>query len=470
MVNIIKKSLLKSQRGGMLVELMLSITIAAIILPFIVRYQQNAISRAKNIAVAKQIEIVQNALERYINQRKNEFLDHVGNHNWKVKISELKEYGLPEHIIDEHGEDYQLSVLKSGSGVNSVLQGVVVLNNKDISSFRSREIANLGNGKYGFVDGDDVYGGFNVFKTSTASLGLDKDIETAVVGTTETTATSGNSMYLWRDSKNPIDSTMRSNLNLNGQNVSGINDLIFSGSFAFFDTLRVGKIGYKFMLSTLEFKNTALLNGISYTTNKLNLINSGNILGDTHNAVVAKRLDINTTGTFGTIEAEDLNVKQDLTLNGINISDTTKFDRVGGTTIVNGVVANTVIIDGAPAVKTSVGSITTDLKVHKKISSGIDVLPGGDPMFFWDLENNTGSFNEIVLRDLNELIQKYCKPGSGYYVSKSIAVKYFCEQLTGKTITVGTAIQHLSNVAQAVTDFYHKQFPKGNGNNNEGRM
>ena len=98
MVNIIKKSLLKSQRGGMLVELMLSITIAAIILPFIVRYQQNAISRAKNIAVAKQIEIVQNALERYINQRKNEFLDHVGNHNWKVKISELKEYGLKKRI------------------------------------------------------------------------------------------------------------------------------------------------------------------------------------------------------------------------------------------------------------------------------------------------------------------------------------------------------------------------------------
>lgn len=473
MKNVEKKSWLKSQRGGMLVELMLSITIAAIVLPLIVRYQQNAISRAKNIAVAKQIEIVQNALERYINGKKRDFLQHVGNHNWTVKISELEDFGLPEHIADDYGQDYQLSVLKSGTGENTVLQGVVVLNNKDISAFRTREIANLGNGKYGFVDGKEVYGGFNVFQTSTASLGLGNDIIKGIVGTTETTATSGNSMYLWRVSTGDInDSTMDSNLNLNGKNVLNINELHVTGSFAFFNTLKLGEIT---RLSTLEFKSPTLLDGVTYKTSKLNLINSGNISGDGKHTVFIGDgvetgvLDISTTGTFGTIDTDKLTVHDNLELNGIQLAEDTEIKRVGGTTTVDNVDADTITINGTPvgnvpANENPVGTITTNLRVNKSISSGVKTN------FYWDLTKNAGFLKDVMLEDLKGLIQYFCS-NSKYYNSKSETAKTFCDSVnTYKDVTVGTCFDLLNKVGKEVTDLYLKQYPKGNGNNNEGRM
>ena len=49
-----------NQHGGMLVELMMTIALAAIIIPFVFRYQQTSVERARNLAVAKQIENVQN--------------------------------------------------------------------------------------------------------------------------------------------------------------------------------------------------------------------------------------------------------------------------------------------------------------------------------------------------------------------------------------------------------------------------
>ena len=58
------------QRGGMLVELMMTIALAAIIIPFVFRYQETAVSRARNVAITRQMENVQSALERYIVENK----------------------------------------------------------------------------------------------------------------------------------------------------------------------------------------------------------------------------------------------------------------------------------------------------------------------------------------------------------------------------------------------------------------
>ena len=48
-----------AQRGGMLVELLLSVALVAIILPFIFGYQQRAITRAESIAITHQMENIQ---------------------------------------------------------------------------------------------------------------------------------------------------------------------------------------------------------------------------------------------------------------------------------------------------------------------------------------------------------------------------------------------------------------------------
>ena len=54
------------QHGSMLVELLMTVALVAIIMPFIFRYQQSAITRAENIAIADNMTEIQSALERYI--------------------------------------------------------------------------------------------------------------------------------------------------------------------------------------------------------------------------------------------------------------------------------------------------------------------------------------------------------------------------------------------------------------------
>ena len=88
-----KTFLLKQQYGGMLVEIMMTLAISAIMIPFIFRYQQNAVERARNIAVSKQMEMVQGALEKYIVKNRSTYINHSGNHTWdNVHIC---------HLIDE---------------------------------------------------------------------------------------------------------------------------------------------------------------------------------------------------------------------------------------------------------------------------------------------------------------------------------------------------------------------------------
>ena len=102
-----------NQHGGMLVELMMTIALAAIIIPFVFRYQQTAVNRAKNVAITRQMENVQTALERYIIENKTELMKPTGRNISRVKISKLIDYGLPEYIAQTYENNYQLRVLKS---------------------------------------------------------------------------------------------------------------------------------------------------------------------------------------------------------------------------------------------------------------------------------------------------------------------------------------------------------------------
>ena len=78
-----------TQHGGMLVELMMTIALAAIIIPFVFRYQQTAVIRARNVAITKQMENVQTALERYIIENKSELMRPTGKNISRVKIADL---------------------------------------------------------------------------------------------------------------------------------------------------------------------------------------------------------------------------------------------------------------------------------------------------------------------------------------------------------------------------------------------
>ena len=182
---MIKKHLFfnrENQKGGMLIELMMSIALAAIIIPFVFRYQQISVSRARNIAVVKQMENVQSALERYIVENKINLMKPTGKNITRIEIDDLVDYGLPEYIAQTYSNDYQLRILKSADKSNkSILQGIVILSNSDITPLRTREIVNLGGGKFGFVEGNSTYGGFGAYRINASDFGVPQNRERIII-------------------------------------------------------------------------------------------------------------------------------------------------------------------------------------------------------------------------------------------------------------------------------------------------
>lgn len=275
----------KQQRGGMLVELMMTLAIAAIMIPFLFRYQQNTVERARNIAVTKQMEIVQNALEKYIVKNRASYVSAVGVNNWTVNLNQLNDF-LPDGFSDPNGPGtnygtYSLRVLKTqGLDNHAVLQGVVLLSNED-TPLRTREIVNLGGGKIGYIDGTNVRGGFNVFVRPKTDMGL-TNVDSGLVGSTKTLR--GNTEYLWRlPSGSESDATMQSPLNLDGHDIVNVNDA--SAMRAVFNAeLNASSIlvrnmmyfldGPTFNLNSFVFSSDdAVVNGLLTSNSKLNVEN-----------------------------------------------------------------------------------------------------------------------------------------------------------------------------------------------------
>ena len=102
-----------TQKGSMLIELLMSIALAAIIMPFIFKYQQSAAMRAENIAITRQMESIQDALERYILDNRETLLNTVGRNITRVEMAQLQDYGVSPDLVLSAGDDYQLRILKS---------------------------------------------------------------------------------------------------------------------------------------------------------------------------------------------------------------------------------------------------------------------------------------------------------------------------------------------------------------------
>lgn len=374
----------KYQYGGMLIELMMTLALAAIIIPFVFRYQQTAVLRAKNIAVTKQMENVQNALERYIVENKTELMRPTGKNISSVEIDDLIDYGLPEYIVDNYGDDYQLRVLKSADNNNkSVLQGIVIMSNKDISPLRTREIVNLGGGKFGFVEGKITYGGFGVFRANSADFGI-KDAH-GLVGTTS--AKRGNSEYLWRiQSENENDATMLSPLNLDGHDIKHVH--FFDASKAQFDEkLKIGNLA----LNTLSFANRTTMDTI-FTTN-MAVIN-GALTSDSRNMEISDTLSLADSAKFSSFYTNDLYVNT-LTLSGFSVSSTS--DKPSSLKIIGDM---DLVLGHIRAAYVSVGytgSVTPYLNVTDKIQDP------KDSGFYWDIKSKKARFSDINSPELSRL-------------------------------------------------------------------
>ncbi len=374
-----------NQSGNMLVELLLSVALAMLIIPFVFKYQRSAIERRENIVVTKQMTEIQNALERYIIDNRETMLKPYGRNITRVELADLEKYGLDTEIAADKNVKYQLRVLKSRDfNGQATLQGIVVYESDKITPFRTHQIVNMSGGAVGFIDGNKAYGANDSWRASVADLGV--TAASGLVGTT--TVNRDNALYLWRvPSNDPDDATMRSSLNLGGHDIIGVKDMSFiDGSFDEF--LTIGKITSRNMI----FDNRTTIDSL-FTTKSATV--SGSLTSDSRNLEISGRLSLTDTGKFSSFTTNDLLVTN-LTLPALTI------DNANGKPVILTVNGSVKMRYGSiTAMHVTVGyagSITPKLTVLSKISDP------QNPNYYWDASSSSANFNDLFLGDLNRMI------------------------------------------------------------------
>ena len=372
-----------NQHGGMLIELLMSIAIVAVVLPFLFKYQQESVVRAENITVARKMQDVQSALERYIVANRETLLNVAGKNIARVEISELSEYGVPDKIIEEDSDKYQLRVLKSSDAIGqATLQGIVVMNDETITPLRTRQIVSVGGDNMGFIEGTHAYGTFGAWHTDTIDIGI--NTPDGIISTTSVNR--DNALYLWREpSQNPDDAKMMGPLNLGGHDI--VNVKYFDASAAQFDeTLKSVAIAS----DKVVFSNRTTIDSALDTKNATCV---GNLSSDSKTMDVAGTLSLADVGKFSNFTAENLWTNT-LSLSGLSIKDTSKA------AILN-VNQRLDMTEGRiKAIYTTVsfsGSITPRLVVRNKIIDSVN------SDYYWDVQGKTANFYDLYLPELSRM-------------------------------------------------------------------
>ncbi|MBO4672596.1 MAG: hypothetical protein J5608_03020 [Alphaproteobacteria bacterium] len=422
----------KSQSGNMLVELLLSVAIAMLIIPFVFKYQRSAIERSENIAITKQMTDIQNALERYIIENHESMMKSISRRIIRVDIAELEKYGLSDGIINDPHNKYQLRVVKSKDFQGqSTLQGVVVYDSDKITPFRTHQILNLASGQVGFVEGNQAYGANGTWRASVAELGIAAD--RGIVSTTPVNR--DNALYLWRmPSDNAEDATMRSALNLGGRDIINTQNVNYlNGTFDEFLTL--GRVN----THTIVFDNRTTIDGEFYTKNATV---SGSLTADSRNMEISGRLSLTDTGKFSSFTTNDLYVTN-LTLPNLTVDNP---DNKPVILTVNGSLR--MRYGSVSAMQVTVGyagSITPRLSIASKI------LDPNNSNYYWDATANSASFADLYLGDLNRMMSYLGRPE---FDQKTVAGRRFAALVSNANATASDYLNALSGIAAEVRAKY----------------
>ena len=367
----------------MLVELLLSVALAALIIPFLFRYQHSSIERAQNIAITNQMTEIQVALERYIVANRDELLRTVGRNITRVELDDLAEFGVPQSVLDAGDEKYQLRILKSSdvSG-QSTLQGVIVRASDDITPLRTREIVNLSGGSMGFVDGTHAYGTFGAWHTDALDMGV--DIDNGIIETTSVNR--DNALYLWRvPSENPDDAKMMSPLNLGGHDIK--NAAFINSDYA---TFNEGLTAKEIVSDKIIFDNRTTIDAV-FSTDAATV--SGMLSSDSKNMEISGRLSLADTAKMSSLTAENLWVSK-LTLSGLSIEadhDLALLKINQSLDMTSGRIEAVFVSVGFA------GSMTPRLVVYDRIEDSTN------PQYYWDVKSKTARFSDASFVELNRM-------------------------------------------------------------------
>ncbi len=420
-----------SQRGGMLVELLMSVAIVSVVLPFLFRYQQDSITRVENIAVARQMQDVQTALERYIMINRDKLLAVAGKSITRVEINDLLEYGVPETIVSDNADKYQLRILKSSDATGqATLQGVVVMSDDTISPMRTREIVAVGGRDMGFVEGVHAYGTFGAWHTDTIDLGV--EATNGIVGTTPVNR--DNALYLWRvPSDNADDATMLSGLSLGGHDI--INTSQFDVKSAGFDEVLQS---INIAANKVVFANRTTIDSAFETKNATCV---GTLASDARNMEIGGALTMTDLGKFSAFNTENLWVTN-LELSGVSIADTTKatfMDVNQSLDMMGGRISSLFTTVGFS------GSITPRLVVRDKIEDSVN------SNFFWDVKNGNANLADLSLVELNRMATLISRAESD---SSTVATQVFGGVAANKNATAADFMNAINEIQTKVRAKY----------------
>lgn len=420
-------SAIRNQHGGMLIELLMSVAIVALVLPFLFKYQQDSVVRAENITVVRQMQDVQNALERYIVLNRDALLNVAGKSITRVDIADLQGYGVAESIIEKDGDKYQLRILKSADSIGqATLQGVVVMSDTTISPLRTRQIVEVGGDNMGFIEGTHAYGTFGAWHTDAIDIGV--NVPDGII--TTTSVRRDNALYLWREpSDNADDSKMLSPLNLGGHDI--VATKYFDAFAAQFDenlksiTVAADKV---------VFSNRTTIDSVLETKNATCV---GNLSADSKTMEIAGTLSLADTGKFSNFTVKDLWTNT-LSLSGLSNSSKAavlninqRLDMTGGR---------------ISAVYTTVGfsgSITPRLAVRDKIVDSVN------DEYYWDVKNKMANLYDVSFPELERMATLIVYKEAD---KSTVAGRTFSAVAANKNATVAdymNAIQEIQNKVRA---------------------
>lgn len=423
------------QQGSMLIELLLSVALVAVMMPFVFRYQQNSVRRVENIAIMRHMEDTQDALERYILENREDLLKTVGKNIIRVNPSDLESYGVAPEVVENKGDKYQLRILKS-SDVNgkATLQGVILYNDENINPLRTREIVSMAGGDMGFVDGLKAFGSFNAWHANTVDLGF--GASDGLIGITSVTRDVN--LYLWRvPSNNEDDATMMSALNLGGHDITDAS-FVNSEFLQLQETLLSPVIASKDTI----FQNRITIDGV-FESKEATV--SGILSSDSRNLEVNNTFSLEDTGKFSSFTTSDLWV-YNLTLGGLSIyaeddSDASVLKINKMIDMTNG------RIDALQVSVGFTGSITPKLIVRNRIEDSIN------DGYFWDLYTNSASFNDLMLAELIRMA-----PLAVYMENNksSVSSQLFGAVTANKNATVSDYINAINEIQKRVSEKYRQ--------------
>ena len=425
----IYKILKNNEKGGILIELLLSLTIVFTIIPFIISYQKQRYERTENISIINNLKKISNSLEQYIEDNKTSLNNNQKN-IIRINLDELSNYGISSKKIEVYKDKIQIRIVKKTNNDKSInLQGFVVFNDKKITPIKTKEILNISDNKFGFIEGNKVYGAFDNWKNNINKLGM-SNLQGIVNSTNNFIENS--EKYIWRiNSNNPDDSTMLSDLNLNYHNIS---DSKFINSY---------NIDINNKLFTKEIKTNKLEFENSVSINKTLNINKATIYGslssDNANLQIYKKLKFETLANFANINTDKLWV-MNLNLYGLNAPQNSIININKNLDTSNGNITTKYITVGFD------NSITQKLNITKKIEDS------SNSNYYWDIKESTISFNDLLLTDLNDMAQKLIKNKN----NNTYSFKEFYNVSININSTVSDYINAINKIKKEVERKYNR--------------